>query len=66
MTTFEIAKEHFSKTDDHLIVNVNGNDYELTKNWFGAWAKGEDRINLFRCGNRTYKYILTKNIRISK
>jgi len=64
MSAFEIAKEHFSKTDDDLLVKVHGNDYELTKNWFGAWVRGDDRILLFRCGNSTYKLILTKNIKI--
>ena len=64
MTPLEIAKEHFSKTDDCLLVQVNGNDYELTKNWFEGWEEGYDKITLFRCGNNTYKSIKTKNITI--
>ena len=66
MTAFEIAKEHFSKTDDLLLVNVHGNDYELSKSWFGGWEEGFDKIMLYRKGNRTYRLILTKNIKIKK
>ena len=64
MSAFEIAKEHFSKTDKDIIVTVHGNDYELCKTWFEAWVDGEDRILLYRVGKHIYRNILTKNIKI--
>ena len=48
MIAFEIAKEHFSKTDKDIIVTVHGNKWKLYKTWFDAWADGDDRILLFK------------------
>ena len=69
MTPFETAKEHFAKTDDLLLVQVNGNDWLLNKMWFKAWVRGDERIFLHtinKFGNRAVKLILTKNITIKK
>ena len=65
MTTFEIAKDHFTKTDNSLFVKVNGNDYELTKNWFGAWESTFcDLLSLFdRPGTPPGAFLIEKRIK---
>ena len=37
MTSFQIAKDHFKKTNKALLVQVRGKDYILHKDYFEAW-----------------------------
>ena len=82
MTSFQIAKEHFAKSDRSILVQVRGKDYILYKSYFSSWEFTQedieqgrevisDRIPLYivnptRREKLGYRWVSAKNITIKK
>jgi len=77
MTSYQIAKEHFAKTNEALIVQIRNKDYILYKMYFSGWemAINEGKeittiplyiLNPTRRERLGYRWISTKNISIKQ
>lgn len=71
MTALEIAKNHFAKTNQSLIVQVRGTNYVLTKDYFEQWKDGVNKTALFilnptKREKLGYRWVSTKNISIKQ